>query len=311
MAHTACEGMTLATRKLGPLERQKRLWGVLLLLPLLSGLLVFYFIPLWQSVFYSFTDLGSFGKWNTFTFDNYLRLTEDPELWQALKNTLIYTVVCAPLIVVISLLFALGLNAKVRGVGVYRTLLFLPAVTMSAAVAMVWKWIFNLDFGLLNQILAHYGQPAVAWLSDPDVVRISVMIVVIWSSIALKMVILLAGLQAVPEQLMEAAFIDGAGPIRRFFSVTLPMLVPTLFFVTIITMIEILQIFDLIFMMIGSASIAEEEAMTVVYLFYKYAFDYQEKGYASALTMVLFAITMLLTVVQLKINKRLTRWQEH
>ncbi|UJF18495.1 sugar ABC transporter permease [Vibrio sp. SS-MA-C1-2] len=290
---------------LSQLEKDSRFWGLVMISPLVIGMAIFFFFPFFQNVFYSFTDLGEFEIWHTISLENYQYLVEDEEFWGALINTLFYVVVCVPFIVFISLLLAIGINQKISGLSTFRTLLFLPAVTMPAAVAMVWKWLYNSDFGLLNQLLNGMGIESIAWLSDPDMVRVSSAIVVIWSSIALKMIILLAGLQGIPSQLYEAAAIDCAGPIRRFFAITLPMMIPTLFFVSIIAFIEILQTFDVIYLLFGEGSFVEEQTMTIVYLFYKYAFVYQEKGYASAIAVALFIITMLITMVQLWLGKRL------
>ncbi|MBV1776831.1 sugar ABC transporter permease [Burkholderiaceae bacterium DAT-1] len=304
--------MAVQQFRAGPPERiarQHQRYGMLMVLPLVLGLSIFFVLPLLQSVFYSFTDLGAFGAWQHLTLDNYVRLWSDEKLRAALWNTCVYAVVCVPLILAISLGLALALNANVKGIGVYRTLLFVPAVTMSTAVALVWRWIFDFDFGLLNQLLEQFQVDPQAWLADPQVVRISIMAVLVWSSIAVKMVILLAGLQAVPGEMLEAAWMDGAGKWARFRYVILPQMVPTLFFVSVMTLIEVLQIFDLIYMLVGRNPLVEDHAQSIVYLFYKYAFEEQEKGYASAVAMVLFAITMLLTVAQLKLNRYLTRWQ--
>lgn len=293
--------------KLSQLEKDERFWGVVMVTPLLIGMIVFFFIPFFQNIFFSFTDLGEFDLWTTISLDNYKGLIVDGDFYQALINTLFYVVICVPIIVLISLLLAIGLNQKIKGLSIFRTLLFLPAVTMPAAVAMVWKWLYNSNFGLLNQILDSLGLSSVSWLSDPDIVRLSSAIVIIWSAIALKMIILLAGLQGIPPQLYEAAAIDCAGPVRRFFSITLPMMIPTLFFVSIIAFIETLQTFDVIYLLFGDGSMVEDKTMTIVNLFYKYAFVYQEKGYASAIAVALFIVTMAITIVQILIGKRLNR----
>lgn len=293
------------SNKLNQLEKNERFWGIIMVSPLILGMIIFFFIPFLQNIFYSFTDLGEFEIWTTLTLDNYKYIIEDEEFWSVLYNTLFYVVVCVPFIVFISLLLAIGLNQKIAGLGAYRTLLFLPAITMPAAVAMVWKWLYNSDYGLINQMLALVSIEPISWLSDPDVVAISSTVVIIWSAIALKMIILLAGLQGIPAQIYEAAAIDSAGPIRKFFKITLPMMIPTLFFVSIISFIEILQTFDVIYLLFGDASMVEEDTMTVVYMFYKYAFIYQEKGYASTIAVVLFLITMAITLLQLWASKRL------
>ncbi len=287
------------------LQKAERFWGWMMILPLLAGLAVFYFIPFFQNVFYSFTDLGEFQIWNTISLDNYINLFSDEEFRSAIYNTLAYVVICVPLITILSLLLAIGLNQEIRGQWLFRTLLFLPAVTMPAAIAMVWQWLMNRNFGLLNQILAFFHISPVGWLSDPDIVRLSASLVIIWSAIALKMIILLAGLQGIPKQIYEAMSIDGISKMRGFWSITLPLMIPTLFFVLVISFIETLQIFDVVYLLFGSSSMVDEQTMTIAYLFYKYAFIYHEKGYASAIAVVIFIITMVLTLLQIWIGKRL------
>lgn len=190
-------------KSLTKLEKEERFWGWIMIMPLLAGLIVFYFTPFFQNVFYSFTDLGEFQIWTTISLDNYINLFSDDEFRSAIYNTLAYVFICVPIITVLSLLLAIGLNQAIRGQWLFRTLLFLPAVTMPAAIAMVWQWLMNRNFGLINQILAFFVLPAIGWLSDPDVVRLSASLVIIWSAIALKMIILLAGLQGSPNKFMK------------------------------------------------------------------------------------------------------------
>ena len=292
-------------KSLTKLEKEERFWGWIMIMPLLVGLIVFYFTPFFQNVFYSFTDLGEFQIWTTISLDNYINLFSDDEFRSAIYNTLAYVFICVPIITVLSLLLAIGLNQAIRGQWLFRTLLFLPAVTMPAAIAMVWQWLMNRNFGLINQILAFFDLPAIGWLSDPDVVRLSASLVIIWSAIALKMIILLAGLQGIPKQINEAMSLDGISKLRGFWSITLPLMIPTLFFVLVISFIETLQIFDVVYLLFGSSSMVDDQTMTIAYLFYKYAFIYHEKGYASAIAVVIFVITMVLTLLQIWIGKRL------
>lgn len=292
-------------KNLSKLEKEERYWGWIMILPLLTGLIIFYFTPFFQNVFYSFTDLGEFQIWTTLSLDNYINLFSDDEFRAAIYNTLAYVFICVPIITVLSLLLAIGLNQAIRGQWLFRTLLFLPAVTMPAAIAMVWQWLMNRNFGLINQILAFFDIPAIGWLSDPEVVRLSASLVIIWSAIALKMIILLAGLQGIPKQIYEAMSLDGISKLRGFWSITLPLMIPTLFFVLVISFIETLQIFDVVYLLFGSSSMVDDQTMTIAYLFYKYAFIYHEKGYASAIAVVIFVITMVLTLLQVWLGKRL------
>lgn len=154
-----------ARRVLTRLERAERFWGWVMVLPLLIGLLVFYFVPFLQNIFYSFTDLDQFMHWTTFNLDNYRDLFTDDDFYSAIFNTLFYVLVCVPISLTLSLLLAIGLNQNIRGKALFRTLLFLPAVTMPAAVAMVWQWLFNKDFGLINYLLHFFNVSAIGWLS--------------------------------------------------------------------------------------------------------------------------------------------------
>ncbi|MEG3127203.1 sugar ABC transporter permease [Pantoea cypripedii] len=291
-------------KNVSSLERAERFWGWIMIAPLVIGLLVFYFIPFLQTFFYSFTDLNQFMNWTEVSLDNYRDLFTDDDFYTATLNTLFYVVVCVPVSLALSLLLAIGLNQPIRGKTLFRTLLFLPAITMPAAVAMVWQWLFNGDFGLVNHMLGFIGISQVDWLSDPKVVHLSVSIIIIWSSLALKIIILLAGLQNIPRQVYEAADIDGIGTLRRFFFITLPLMLPTLFFVSIMSFIEVIQIFDVIFLMFDRSMI-ESDAMTVTFLFYKYAFYLQEKGYASAIAVMLFIVTLVISLVQMFIGKKI------
>jgi multiple sugar transport system permease protein len=292
-------------KTLSKLEKEEQFWGWIMIMPLLAGLIIFYFTPFFQNVFYSFTDLGEFQIWTTLSLDNYINLFSDDEFRAAIYNTLAYVFICVPIITVLSLLLAIGLNQAIRGQWLFRTLLFLPAVTMPAAIAMVWQWLMNRNFGLINQVLAFFDIPAIGWLSDPEVVRLSASLVIIWSAIALKMIILLAGLQGIPKQIYEAMSLDGISKLRGFWSITLPLMIPTLFFVLVISFIETLQIFDVVYLLFGSSSMVDDQTMTIAYLFYKYAFIYHEKGYASAIAVVIFVITMVLTLLQVWLGKRL------
>ena len=197
------------------------------------------------------------------------------------------------------------LNTKrLRGVSFYRVVYFLPVVTMPAAIALVWKLIYNGDTGILNQFLARFGIDGPNWLSDPATAIYAVGIVSIWSSLGYNMVLLLAGMQSIPGEFYEAASIDGAGKWRQFFGITMPLLTPTTFFVTVITVINALQAFDLVFLMIGKTNPALEKSRTVVYLFYEKGFVESQGGYAAAIAFVLLAVILVFTAVQFRMQRR-------
>lgn len=279
-------------------------WGYLMIFPTVMGLIIFYVYPFFKTIYYSFTDMGAFGEYSWIGLENYKRMLTDTNLWLALKNTLQYTVISVPISIFLSILVAALLNAKIKGLTIYRTLYFLPAVTMPSAVAMVWKWLYNGDYGLINYILSKFGIQGPAWLSDPKISLYSIIIVSIWMTVGYNMVIFLAGIQGISTSYYEAADIDGAGKITQFFKITIPLLTPTIFFVMVMSLIGAFQVFDYIFMMIPSNSVALESTQSVVFLFYKNAFMLQEKGYASAIAMVLFAVIMVITFVQVKLQKK-------
>lgn len=291
-------------KKMSLLQRQQMIWGYLLIAPLVIGLMVFYIFPFFQNIYYSFAKFGAFGKYEITGLDNYKKLLTDRELRQAFFNTFKYVAITVPIGVSVSTIIAALLNSKIKGKGFYRVMYFLPAVAMSSAISTVWQWMFNKDYGILNQILVAMGGEAQSWLNDPKYSLIAVSIVMIWSKVGYNMIILLAGLQGIPKSLYEAADIDGAGPIRKFFCITLPLLTPSLFFVSIITLIGAFQTFDVIFMMVNRGSMAINSSMSVVYLFYENAFVTNEKGYAAAISVVLFLVIMMITAMQLKLQKK-------
>ncbi|MCG8500027.1 MAG: sugar ABC transporter permease [Firmicutes bacterium] len=285
------------------------MWAYLMIFPTTAGLFVFYIYPFFQSFFYSFTDLGSFGQYAWVGLQNYVRLVGDTEVWQALLNTVIYTVLSVPVGICLSILIAALLNSKIKGLGTYRTLYFLPAVTMPVAIAMVWRWLYNMDYGLINSILERFSIEGRAWVSDPKFALYSVIIVAIWSTVGYNMVIILAGMQQCSRTYYEAAEIDGAGTITKFFKITIPLITPTLFFVTVMSLIRAFQVFDTIYLMIERNSTALERTQSLVYLYYRNAFILHEKGYASANVMVLFVIILIITYIQFKSQNKWVHYE--
>ncbi|KKB86097.1 sugar ABC transporter permease [Devosia limi DSM 17137] len=301
--------LTPATTRKDRYDRQEVLWGYLLIGPTLLGISLFALWPLVQSVYLSFTSWGVFGQVQWVGGENYARLLADPEVYATLRNTIILAVTSVVGSVLIATLLAVLLNVGVRGTSVYRVLLFLPVVTMPAASAMVWKWLYNSDFGLLNSMLANFGIIGPAWITDKAFALWSVAIVCIWNEIGISMIILLAGLQGVPRSLHEAAHLDGAGPVATFFYVTLPLLTPTLFFVTVTSIISAFQMFDIIYLMIGPEGYALESTQTLIFLFYEQGFIHGSKGYAAAIVLLLFLIIALVTAFQFWLQKRWVHYE--
>ena len=280
------------------------LWGYGMVAPLVAGLAVFYFYPFVQSIYMSFTKTGAFNRstWNGIS--NYVELFGDETFWQSLKNTLVYVVMTVPVGILLSIVMAGLLNSKIKGTSFYRTVYFLPSVTMAAAISLVWRWIYNGDYGLLNVILNFFGIKGISWLTNPNTVMIAIGIVGIWCSCGYNTISLLAGLQGISSNYYEAASIDGAGPWYVFWKITFPLLSPTIFFVMVTSLINGLKTFDMVYMMVPTASPVYKEAQTVVMYFYRNAFEYGNKGYASSIAVMMFALIMLITIFQMRFQKK-------
>ncbi|MEU8323530.1 sugar ABC transporter permease [Nonomuraea sp. NPDC048881] len=293
----------------GRRSRRDWLWGYGLIAPMALGLAVFYLWPIVQTLYLSFTESGVFGGQTWVGLDNFIALLGDEEMAGALRNTLLYSVlvlVGVPLSIVIAAL----LNVPgLRGLGFYRTLYFLPVVTMPAAVGLTWRYLYNGDFGPINYLLGLVGIDGPYWVSDPEFAIYAVAVVGIWTSLGYNAVLFLAGLQGIPKHYYEAASIDGAGRVRQFFRITLPLLTPTTFFVVVITLINTLQVFDLVYLMIDTKSPALAGSRTIVYLFYEQGFVQNSRGYAAAIAVVLLALILMLTAVQFRLQRRWVHYE--
>ena len=277
-------------------RRSEFLWGWLFILPTIIGLIILNIIPIFQTVYQSFFKTGDFGKGNIFIgFENYTKVFGDAEIWQALLNTFKYAIIEVPFSIILALVLAVLLNRKMKGRSVYRTIIFLPMVAAPAAVVMVWRWLFNSDFGLLNNIF-HLN---VKWVSDPKIAVYSIAVIGVWSILGYNMVLFLSGLQEIPHDYYEAAELDGATGIKSFFHITVPLLSPTIFFVLVTRVIGSLQVFDLIYMVMDKSNPALEKTQSLVYLFYKYAFINKNMGYGATIVVVLLVITMIITAFQM------------
>lgn len=286
-------------------SREEFIWGWLFLIPTMLGLLILNIIPIFQTIYQSFFKTGAFGKGNVFIgFDNYIKMFNDESVWQSLLNTFKYAMVEVPFSIAIALVLAVLLNNKMKGRTIYRTIYFLPMVAAPAAIAMVWRWLYNSEFGLLNHILNSIGLKSVNWISNPQIAFISIAVVGIWSIIGYNMVLFLAGLQEIPRDYYEAAEIDGANGFRQFFNITLPLLSPTMFFVTVTRIIGALQVFDSIYMMLDKSNPALAKTQSLVYLFYKYSFIEGNRGYGSAIVMLLLVVIIIITIIQMLCQKK-------
>jgi len=234
---------------------------------------------------------------------NYVQLlVEDQIFRQVLRNTAYYVLGTVPAGLVLSLLLALAMNARIRGITLFRAIFFIPVISSSVAVAMMWRWLFNSDFGLINVGLAALGLPAIPWLSSTAWAMPAVIIMAIWKNLGYNMVIFLAGLQGIPQELYEAAAIDGAGGVARFRHITLPMLAPTTFFILVISVIGSFQVFDLAFIL--TAGGPGNATNTIVMYIYNQAFQFFHMGYAAAIAWLLFIIIFTITLLQMRLQKR-------
>ncbi|APZ33374.1 sugar ABC transporter permease [Microbacterium aurum] len=272
--------------------------------PAFVGLAVLYLWPFLSTFFKSFMNVPVFGPGEFTGLDNYASLLADGDFWLALRNSAVYTALVLlgiPIAVVVAAL----IEQVAKGRTLYRILFFLPVVTLPVAVGMVWRFILNGDYGILNYLLSLVGIPGEYWVADDRFTIYAFAVVGIWMGLGVNLIILGAGLQSIPLDLYEASSLDGAGRVRQFFAITLPMLSPSIFFVTVLTTISALQMFDLVFVMLGSVNnTAIDGSKTIVYLFYEAAFVQFKQGYGAAIAIVLLLLIMIATIIQFRLQKR-------
>lgn len=293
-------------KKITTREKSEFFWGWIFILPTMLGLIILNIYPMIDTIRQSFFKTGDFGRGNIFVgLDNYKKVLGDSEVWQALWNTIKYAIVEVPFSIVIALLLAVLLNKKLKGRDVFRTIFFLPMVVAPAAIAMVWKWLYNSNFGLINNVF-HIN---VNWISDPKIAIFSIAVIGIWSVLGYNMVLFLAGLQEVPKDYYEAAALDGANGFNQLIHITIPLISPTIFFVLVTRIIGAMQVFDLIYMMIDLNNPAWKKTESLVFLFYKYSFEQSKKGYGATVVVVLLVVIMILTVIQLIGQKKWVHYE--
>ncbi|MEJ7759578.1 MAG: sugar ABC transporter permease [Gemmatimonadaceae bacterium] len=288
-----------------PSEANTAAW--FFLAPAFALIGIFFFLPVAAAMLLSLTDFDLYGIANPGNtrfvgFENYSRLLRTPDFWLALRNTFYFAFVGGPLTIAVSLGAALLLSSKlVRFKGVFRTIYFTPFVTTLVAVAIVWRYLYHSRYGFFNYALSYIGVDPIDWLGDPHWAMPAIILMAVWKSFGYNMLIFIAGLQAIPEELYDAAAIDGASPFRRFWSITLPMLSPTLVFVTVITMIGYFQLFAEPYVMTQGGPL--RSTTSVVLLMYEEGFRWWRMGYAAAIAFVLFIVILLATLVQFRLQK--------
>ncbi|WP_231975842.1 carbohydrate ABC transporter permease [Mycobacterium sp. E2462] len=273
--------------------------------PNLFAVAVFMVFPLGFSLYMSVQNWDVFRPPKFVGLKNFHDLfTSDPLFLIAIRNTVIFTVGTVVPTVAISLVVAAVLNQKVRGMGFFRTIVFLPLAISSVVMAVVWQFVFNTDNGLLNIMLGWVGIGPIPWLVEPRWAMASLCLVSIWRSVPFTTVILLAAMQGVPETVYEAAKIDGAGEIRQFVSITMPLIRGSISFVVVISVIHAFQAFDLVYVLTGPSGGPESGTYVLGIMLFQHAFGFLEFGYASALAWVMFAVLLVLTVLQLRLSHR-------
>jgi multiple sugar transport system permease protein len=288
-------------------NRRRRYDGItpwLFVLPLLVGVIGFYIWPILQTFYYSFTTWGVFGGSSWSGTSNYRQLFHDSTLYRSLINTIIYTAIVLLGVPIAACVASLLNTPKLRFAQFYRVLFFLPYIAMPAAIALVWRIIFNGDFGILNWALGLVGVNGPYWLSTEWFALIAVSIVGLWSSLGFAVIILGAGLKDIPPDLYEAAELDGASRWQRFRSITVPLLTPSIFFVVVTTIISSFQLFDLLYAMLGHNNPVLPKTMSLVFYFYESGFVSNNQGYAAAIAVFIFVIIGLVTILQFGLQRR-------
>jgi multiple sugar transport system permease protein len=291
----------------GAVESRQNRAGWAFVAPALGLIGLFFFVPVLAGLVLSFTDFDVYaiGQPDTARFmglANYLQVLRNPDFWRALGNTLDFVLLGGPLSVAASLVAALLVNSKlVRFPGLYRSIFFMPVVTTLVAVAIVWRYLYHPQYGLLNWLLGGIGLPAVDWLGDPHWAMFAIIIMSVWKNFGYNMLIFVAGLQSIPEELYEAAHLDGAGGWARFRHVTLPSLGPTFLFVGVMTMIGNFQLFSEPYVMTQGGPMGATR--TVVLLMYEEGFRWWRMGMGAAIAFVLFVIMLLGTTLQMWLQR--------
>lgn len=281
-------------------RKREAINAYIMILPWILGFLMFAAGPMVASLVLGFMDWPVLQSPRWSGLSNILRMSNDNLFWISIYNTIYYTFIGVPLRVIAALAVALAMNLKLRGITIYRTLYYLPSITPAVASSIIWMWIFNPSYGLANTFLQYLGLPTLQWIYDPALSKPSFILMSLWG-VGGQMIVLLAGLQGIPQTLYEAATIDGASTWSLFRNITLPMLSPSIFFVTIMQVISSFQVFTNAYVMTNGGP--ENSTLFYVLYLYRHGFEYFNMGYACALAWILFLGILALTWVQFKVSK--------
>ncbi|NGP44881.1 sugar ABC transporter permease [Bacillaceae bacterium SIJ1] len=281
----------------------QRLRPYVMIAPAVCIFLLFFIYPIFYMMYLSFFDWNFVSPDKDFVgVSNFTTLAGDEEFRQVFRNSLIYMAAVVALTISLSLLLALWLNQKARIYGFVQGAVFSPHIISLVSVALLWMWLMDTDHGLLNWVLGLFGLPKVDWLTSPDMALWSLILVAVWKGLGFNALVFIAGLQSIPPDMYEAAALDESGPVRTFFKITLPMLSPTLFFLTVINMIGSFQVFESISIMTQGGPI--NSTNTLVYYIYEYGFRFFKIGYASAAGVILLVMLAILTIAYFKLMER-------
>jgi len=285
------------------LRVQESIWGLLLVLPAFAIVLVFKIIPVLAGLWASFTEWSALAAPKWIGIANYVHLIKDKVVPQVLENTLFYAGVSTPLTIVFSLLIAVALNNKIKGIGLFRTAYYLPVITATVAVSVIWVRLLS-DHGILNTLLLNLHFKPVNFLNSTSLSLPSIVLVDVWKNMGFNIIIFLAALQDVPEDIRDAAKVDGANRWQSFFHITLPMISPAVFFVAMMAIIGSLQSFDLVYnMSVNHLGGPARSTSTMGFYIWQTAFRYSKMGYAAALSFALMLILLAATLIQWRVRK--------
>lgn len=285
--------------------RKSTLTPYLFLAPALLVILVFILYPMVAVVYYSFTDYNIVTPPQWAGIQNYRKLVQDPIFWLALKNSLIY-LIATPTLIILSVMLAIIVNRKLPGIQVFRALYYMPAVSGSIAIGITWRWLFDVNGGLVNGFLVPLGilKEPVQWLAEPAYTLPIAMLLTIWAGVGYYAVIFLAGLQNIPEELYDAALMDGCNNFQKHWHVSLPGLRPQIVFVAVISSLAALRVFDEIYILTNRTGGILDSGVTIVFYLWRQAFRLNHAGYASAIAIVLLVITLAFSIINIRLLER-------
>ncbi|WP_425955488.1 carbohydrate ABC transporter permease [Xylanimonas sp. McL0601] len=300
--HTDPQPTVRSRRDRNRLHRTEHRWALAFVAPPVIGFLLFTLYPIAFAFYASLTSWNGLGPMRFVGFDNYVALLQDEYFRKSLWNTFFY-MIGIPIGLVLSLLLAIALNRRIPGRTAFRTIYYIPVISSLAAIAIVWQFAYNGDFGLVNQVLAWFGITGPDWLQNTATVKPAIILMAVWKGLGYSMLLYLAAIQSVPASLYEAASLDGAGAFQKFRSITLPMVRPVTFFLVVTNIIGGAQIFTEINIMTPGGG-PEFSSASVVWYIWRKAFKYQQMGYATSMAIVLGLIVFVITLIQFRLNRR-------